>query len=260
MSEKFSLKWNSFRDNIANSLSFLREDKNLFDVTLVTNDHKQISAHKLVLSASSEFFREMFRKAIMPQTQLMLCLDGVNFHELNNALEYIYNGEIKIYQEDLERFLEIAERFKLKGLAGAKQEGEKNIKEESNTMNYLFSSEAVEPLMTKNSSEIEEMNFFDNSLPIVNTGISSINPVIISDTFNSLEELDQTIDGEMSKESDGMWRCGRCPKISKKKSHIREHVEIHFEDLSFPCPHCDRTFKTRCTFRAHISKHRREEL
>ena len=128
---------------------------------------------------------------------------------------------------------------------------------EKYTMNYVPEAEAFP--MAKNSAQ-QKINPFDNSLQIVNTSISSVNPVIISDTFNSLEELDQTIDGEMSKESDGMWRCGRCPKISKKKSHIREHVEIHFEDLSFPCPHCDRTFKTRCTFRAHISKHRREEL
>ena len=279
MSEKFCLKWNSFSENIANSLCFLREEKNLFDVTLVSDDHKQISAHKLVLSASSEYFREIFRKGIMPQSQLMLCLAGVNFQELNNALEYIYSGEIKIHQEDLERFLEIAERFKLKGLAGAKQEGDKDIKEERPTeqyvnnqhlkmtlndrfseipekhsMNNLLLPEAEAFPMAKNS--VEKINPFDNSLPILNTSVSSINPVIISDTFNSLEELDQKIDGEMLKESDGMWRCGRCPRVSKKKGHIKEHIEVHFDNLSFHCPHpqCGKKFRTRVSFRMHISK------
>ena len=41
--------------------------------------------------------------------------------ELTNVLDYIYNGELQIYQENLERFLEIAARFQLEGLIGGEQ-------------------------------------------------------------------------------------------------------------------------------------------
>ena len=105
MSEKFSLKWNSFKENFVKSLNLLRQEDDLCDVILVSDDQKQISAHKLVLSASSEYFREVFRRSRTPY-QLMLCLEGVNISDLNNILEYIYNGKVQIYQDDLDRFLE----------------------------------------------------------------------------------------------------------------------------------------------------------
>ena len=72
MNDRFCLKWHNYKDNIVKSLTYLREEKNLFDVTLVSNDHKHISAHKLVLTASSEYFREVFTKSNLSQFQLML--------------------------------------------------------------------------------------------------------------------------------------------------------------------------------------------
>ena len=62
MSEKFSLKWNDFQSNVSNSFSLLRNEDYLHDITSVTDDHEQIAAHKLVLSACSEYFKNIFRK------------------------------------------------------------------------------------------------------------------------------------------------------------------------------------------------------
>ena len=33
-----------------------------------------------------------------------------------NLLDYIYNGEVKVFQEDLYRFLNVGKRFQLEGL------------------------------------------------------------------------------------------------------------------------------------------------
>ena len=55
MSEKFCLKWNDFDTNVCKSFGKLRNEEYLQDVTLVGDDHNQISAHKLVLSACSEY-------------------------------------------------------------------------------------------------------------------------------------------------------------------------------------------------------------
>ena len=36
--------------------------------------------------------------------------------DIQNILDFIYNGELKIHQEDIDRFLVIAQRLKLDGL------------------------------------------------------------------------------------------------------------------------------------------------
>ena len=59
MSEKFCLKWNDFHSNVSKSFSLYRNEENLHDVTLVTDDHNKVSAHKLVLSACSGYFRDI---------------------------------------------------------------------------------------------------------------------------------------------------------------------------------------------------------
>ena len=34
-------------------------------------------------------------------------------------MDYMYNGEVQIYKEDLDRFLTVAQRLKLEGLIGS---------------------------------------------------------------------------------------------------------------------------------------------
>ena len=72
MLEKFSLKWNDFHSNAAKAFSLFRNDDYLHDVTLVSDDQKQISAHKLVLSACSEYFNNVFKQN--KHSNPLLCL------------------------------------------------------------------------------------------------------------------------------------------------------------------------------------------
>ena len=124
MSEQFCLKWNDFNSNVSKSFSLLRNEKYLHDVTLVTDDSNQVSAHKLVLSACSEYFKNIFRNNEKYQHPL-LCLDGLSSKDLSNVLDYIYNGEVQIFQDDLDRFLAVAQKLKLEGLGGEVQGEEK---------------------------------------------------------------------------------------------------------------------------------------
>ena len=127
MAEKFCLKWNDFDSNVSKSFGLLRNEDYLHDVTLVGDDNNQVSAHKLVLSACSEYFRNIFKnnKHIHP----LICIGGIASVDLNNIMNYIYNGEVNIFQDELDRFLQIAQRLKLNGLIGNEDETGQDNKE-----------------------------------------------------------------------------------------------------------------------------------
>ena len=130
MSEKFSLKWNDFHFNVSNSFSLFRNEDYLHDVTIVSDDNEQIAAHKLVLSTCSEYFKNIFLKN--KHSNPIICLEGLSSLDVRNMMDYIYNGEIQIFQDDLDRFLNVAQRFKLEGLINdpnADQEEKVNVKE-----------------------------------------------------------------------------------------------------------------------------------
>merc|ERR1712133_160851 len=117
--EKFSLRWNDFQRNVSSSFSKLRTEKDFFYVTLVSDDEVHISSHKVVLSASSEFFKNILRKSL--HSNPLIYLSGVKSKELNFVMDYIYDGEVQIYQEDLDSFLDIAEKLKIDGLVAGIQ-------------------------------------------------------------------------------------------------------------------------------------------
>ena len=62
MSEKLCLKWNDFQENVNAAFSSLREENEFADVTLACEDGQQIEAHKVILAASSPFFKNLLKR------------------------------------------------------------------------------------------------------------------------------------------------------------------------------------------------------
>ena len=120
MFEKFSLKWTNFQKNAVKSFQNLSLQQHFCDVTLVSDDQKQFSAHKVVLSACSEYFQNIL--TLNTHSHPLLCLSEVSSKDLNNMLDFIYFGEVQVYQDDIDRFLHVAQRFHLKGLLQQEQD------------------------------------------------------------------------------------------------------------------------------------------
>jgi len=111
--EKFCLRWNDFETNISVAFKEIREEKDFFDVTLACDD-SQIQAHKVILSACSPFFRNVLRRN--PHQHPLLYLKGVKYQDLLSVLNFMYNGEVNVAQEELNTFLSVAEDLRVKGL------------------------------------------------------------------------------------------------------------------------------------------------
>jgi len=123
-SEKFCLKWNDFESNISFSFKELREEKDFFDVTLACEDDNQVMAHKVILSACSPFFRTILRRN--SHQHPLIYLKGVKYRELLAVLNFMYQGEVSVAQDELNIFLTVAEDLRVKGLTQSKQPEDKN--------------------------------------------------------------------------------------------------------------------------------------
>ena len=117
MSAGVCLKWNDFQENVSRSFSRLRNSSDFQDVTLVGDDHQRLAAHRIILSTCSEYFREVLRGN--EENKPLLCLENVSIRDLESVLDYIYHGETQVEQRYVQRFLKLAQRFKLEGLQDA---------------------------------------------------------------------------------------------------------------------------------------------
>ncbi|XP_032684295.1 uncharacterized protein LOC116850284 isoform X2 [Odontomachus brunneus] len=115
MSSQICLKWNSFLSNIATSFESLWEEEGLVDVTLAS-DGQCLTAHKVILSASSPFFKKVFQTN--PCQHPVIILQDVHFSELEALLIFIYKGEVNIEQKNLPALLKAAETLQIRGLSG----------------------------------------------------------------------------------------------------------------------------------------------
>ena len=101
--EKLCLQWNDFKENVNSAFGDLRQDKEFTDVTLVCEDGQQVEAHKLVLVASSPFFKNILTKSKHPHP--LIYMRGVRSENLLAMVDFFYFGEANVHQEYLDIFL-----------------------------------------------------------------------------------------------------------------------------------------------------------
>ena len=244
MDEKFCLRWDEFQSNVSKYFNKLRNENDFFDVTLVSDDQKQISAHKVVLSSCSEYFKNVLKQNKHPHP--LLCLEGISFKDLSNILDYIYNGEIKLYQRDLDSFVTIAERLKLEGLIGSGDNLSELFEEEQKYEINEFPTQEI-----TNQKLVVDSDF--SEAPEKKVRMANENKIIVtSEDFQNIEELDAAIMENMEKSGIGKWNCNFCKRQFKRKEHTKEHIETHFDGLKFPCQYCDYFTKTRHSLRDHV--------
>ena len=69
---------------------------------------------QVILSACSNFFRNIFRRSGNPQN-MFLYLKGVSAKDMESVLSFMYHGEVSVAQDDLNTFLAVAEDLQVKG-------------------------------------------------------------------------------------------------------------------------------------------------
>ncbi|XP_045138367.1 longitudinals lacking protein, isoforms H/M/V-like isoform X4 [Portunus trituberculatus] len=113
--QQFCLRWNNFQANIVSSFETLLDREEFVDVTL-TAEGKSLKAHRVLLSACSPYFRDLFRDLPAHQHPVIVLRD-TSFLELKSLLSFIYHGEVNVSQERLGLLLKTAEALRIKGLA-----------------------------------------------------------------------------------------------------------------------------------------------
>ena len=243
------LKWNKFESNITKGLNSLRGVDDFYDVTLIGDDLKQVTAHRLVLSASSEYFKKILQNN-KGSNHPILCLQGLIHKDINNFMDFIYNGQLELPQDEVKRYLQIAQRLKLFGI-------HEPIETELNneTSDELLTEGSVDHLK-EDDDEDEQGNletFAENTY---------VNKECKKEPQNSEklnEYIPKTVNESFSKNTDGSFSCNVCPKTTQMRNHMKEHIETHLSGLSYKCKFCIKIFRTNGSLRQHRYRSHRIE-
>lgn len=88
-------------------LKTLREENILIDIT-VCIDHHKYNAHKVVLSACSDYFKAMFNTNMLEGNNNIVTLYDISAMAFHSILDYLYTSEIELTDENVQDVLEAA--------------------------------------------------------------------------------------------------------------------------------------------------------
>ena len=239
--DRFCLKWFDFQANISSSFEHMWKEKDFSDVTLVCDGDQKIEAHKVILAGASKFFSKLLKHNLHPHP--LIYMRGVRPSQLENVVDFIYQGEVNIFQKDLETFLLLAQELQLKGLNGsAANPKQLQVKEEDNQCPALTDEKQAsqtDPLVKVHSLG-------------KNKDISDKENKVIIDTTNN--DLDNTISSLIEDLGRGNgFICNVCQKKLVSKRDMKDHVEAkHFKDVMHSCKQCIKSFRCRRTLANHI--------
>ena len=298
MADVFDLRWNDFDSNASKVFTSQRDKSSFCDVSLVSDDLKQHSAHKIILSACSEYFNTVLSSCDTPHT--LVCMPGLSDEELAQMLDYIYKGEAQVQKNKIDRFLNIAQRFKLAGLLPKKdtvslksEEAEELIEEAEavpvHNVEHEYNQENADDDFLLRKTKGDE-NVFDLFSSLIDEEFTETEEETVEKSeLSSVENLSKILkiktrekiaeNSSQSRENDG----GR---VKKRKRDTRRVVKIEpmikeetgadideyvliNEDGTFSCKICGqleksgnayKTYKTRTAQWTHIEKYHNNRM
>ncbi|XP_043256779.1 transcription factor GAGA-like isoform X2 [Colletes gigas] len=211
MSSQICLKWNSFLNNIATSFESLWEEEGLVDVTLAS-DGQCLTAHKVILSASSPFFKKVFQTN--PCQHPVIILQDVHFSELEALLIFIYKGEVNIEQKNLPALLKAAETLQIRGLSG----GDIFAKESYKRLAELEQAveEATTPTKEETPKKKQKLSKHQNN---------SILETALTPKVSQLDSTDESTTSEQGGKE------GDCPLQKNLQNPLYHGLEMKIEPL-----------------------------
>ena len=245
------LKWNDYQSNWNRSLAELRNQTDLSDVTLISDDKKKFPAHKIILSACSTMFKFIFRDNTHGNT--LLYLSGISSVNLGLILDYMYHGEVNLFQEHLDSFLESAQKLEVEGMLGL-DDNEDNLYEENSSV-----QDEVKPDQTRNDyQQVDEKQIamMEQTVSYVQRkrcAKPSQNNVQTFDVGSYTPEEIEKKTRELYEKIDGVFSCQACEHTTLHESKMKRHIEIHFEGLSYPCTLCNKEFRSKNSLVKHSS-------
>ena len=123
--ENILLQWNDFQKNISTSVAEERRKVNqqimsyLTDVTLVCEDGTNIQTHRIVLSVSSYFFKELITDNT--DSHITINLPEVKSRDLKLVLDFIYRRTAIIDKSEISSFLSLAIQLQVTGLENSSE-------------------------------------------------------------------------------------------------------------------------------------------
>jgi hypothetical protein len=217
------------------------------DVTLATDDSKQIKAHKVILSACSSFFRRILHNNKHPHP--LIYIKGVRFSELSAILKFVYQGQTEVSQDLLQSFMDTAKDLDIKGLA------ETTVNQDLDDIDNVDDESQCDLPHSYEANEVKNTDkLYDDDIVESNSGtehelvghteeLRFLNKETMLEIKGNSDELDELKPNQ----------CCYCGKQFNSKNGLKHHIASTHEGVRYPCDQCE--YKAKAN--SHLTRHKK---
>ena len=236
------------QNNTSHFFLNLWNEQNMTDVTLATEDDKQIHVHKVILCSGSTVFKNIIMNN--PIQNLLIYLKDISYQYLMLIARFLYTGQCTVEESELGKFLSLGNALKVIGLPEIVNNTESNIAMEDNVINLhreknvvtVFEDEkkSIRDVITNNnkgnivSSQPENREFACNECEAIYRYKGSL------DTNRQLLHKSVSYD------------CNQCKYMATKQSSLKIHMQSVHEDVIYSCNQCEYKASNQSNITTHI--------
>jgi len=246
--EKYNLTWHSYSDHLKSMMKELMMNEDFSDVTLVTEDRKQIKANINILSACSPVFNNILKKE--KNFNQIMYLRGIQFPEMESIMQFIYLGEATFYEERMDEFLAVAKSLEIKELCNAQPESNDDPADEPSSCDPVTSTENLEE-ETVTSEQINMQAPQEEQRRVVSAnGKYECGQCDKTFSRRGLDYHNQSVHQGVK------YACDQCDQQFTQQGNLTIHIQSKHEGIKYACDQCEQQFTQKGTLTLHIkSKH-----
>jgi predicted RNA-binding Zn-ribbon protein involved in translation (DUF1610 family) len=164
----------------------------------------------------------------------LIYLKGVSYEHLENALKFIYLGQVDVRDDDISAFMATVVDL---GITGLMEEPEKDTEVSQEVMQKKTSLPDPEYYQADLKVEILTTNNQRNRAPGDQPGGETHFPV------------------PAVRQDDGRFRCDMCDKEYRQRGDLTRHRQIKHEGVRYGCDQCD----YKATQKGHLNEHKQSQ-
>ena len=244
--EMYSLTWYAYSDHLKCMMKELMMNEDFSDVTLVTEDKKQIKANINVLSACSPVFKDTLKKD--KNSSPIMYLRGIQSLEIESIMQFIYLGEATFYEERMEEFLAVAKSLEIKELCNT----------EAATSDEHSPVEKYEKLTLElNSDQILKQLKQERDGKVIYTNSKYDDVQYACDKCDFKDIHQSNLKRHIQSKHEGIKHaCNQCDYQGSRQDYLAGHIKSKHESVRYDCDQCNHQFTSKGNLSKHIqSKH-----
>ena len=258
-----TLAWNDFSQASVSTFKDLGTSKVFSDVTLACADGQQLESHKVVLSSTSPVFRNILTNA-SPTPHPYIYMRGVEKHELDLLLQFMYFGEVTVQKDHLEKFLQCATELKIAGLTtngeidSSKNEGGDETIEKVKIELDTEIQENVNP-ESRNASVHKRVEHSCKICQVKSNFSSNLKKHMRQN--HSEDAKNSNVEEKPHRKEEIRNSCDQCGIQNKSGKALMKHKQEEHPGKIFYCSECGKNFSTNYNLKTHkMSKHQFSNL